>query len=207
MSVAVEDWKRFANLSGQIVVNDPLSDDDGAIANVQTGDWCAVALYSDSNSIERVIAMRDWLITQTLAEGDFAHDGRYRIGRYEIDSSTGIIFIVDRWMRDAIPRHFLVPRCKRSAKIIEMFGDIEDEGKSDSDRFVESCFHLCCDYEHDFPRLESIDYGVVFKLPKGKHMVDVLFDQNRDAVGIMVSAKGASIGMEKEQRRGFRWNS
>lgn len=183
MSLAKEDWKRFDVLSGQLKIAD-VTDGEGVVCNAESGPWVAMCEYDDDNNIMYVAAMVESL-ADSMADGRVEVEGVSESESFE--SRSGMVFFVDRKIAGKLPSAFRIPEDRLNDEIVKRFGRPDDSGKSQSDRFVESCFHLARD--GSMPTLESLDFGAVFELSRGGVYVDMLYNQVRDVIGFEIGRK------------------
>ena len=183
MSLAREDWKWFDVLSGQLKIGDAMNR-DGVLCNAESGSWVAMCEYDDDNRISYVVAMRDFL-ANSMRNGKVEIEGVAESDSFV--SKSGTIFIIDRKAEGNLPKSFKVPDHRLNDELVKHFGKPDDDGKSQSDRFIECCFHLAKD--GPMPSLESLDFGAVFELSRGEVYVDMLYNRVRDVIGFEIGRK------------------
>lgn len=185
MSLAYEDWKRFDNLSGQLMLGDPLHPESAEYINVQQGEWVAMCVREDDcNDMERVLMMRSWLADVVLRGKRCDIGGEPDHIMLDSISESGFMFAVDRWLGMRLAGDFKVPEHRLIPDIVERFGRPDDDGKEPETSFIESCLHMGRDACSGMPMVDEIPYGAAFEIGSGNVKVNVVLDKMRDAIGI-----------------------
>ena len=180
MSLAYEDWKRFELLSGRLSFGDATSD-EREVFNAEAGGWTAMCDRDEDHRIAYIVAVRDDML-QNMRGGVLQCDEHMTVEHVGLDSESGVILVFDRKLEGKLPPSFSIPEHKLNGEIVEAYGKPDDPGKDDSDRFVESCFHLAYDSIARMPELESMGFGLVCQMDGGAD-VSLLVNDMRDVVG------------------------
>lgn len=153
--------------------------------NVRPGDWLVMYERDDENRIVEVTAASSDI---GIEGGKFRPSGAMTVERESVDMPSGVLFCSDMKLGQALPKSYKVPERKLNMEIVERYGKPDDEGKSQYDRFLESCYHLCMDGDAKMPMCEGTPYGMVAWLDKGRSTFTFLKDEMRDIVGIDIRA-------------------
>ena len=186
MSLAYEDWKRFELLSGRISFGDAASD-EREVFNAEPGEWTAMCDRDEQHRIAYVVAVRDDMLPSM--RGGVIQCGEHMTIEHRSIDSDGIFLAFDRRLEGKLPPSFSIPEHKLNADIVKAYGRPDDPGKDDSERFLESCFHLAYDERTDMPELESMGFGFVCQLGAGEVQLALLFNDMRDLVGFELQGR------------------
>ena len=185
MSLSPQDWKRFDVLSGQLKVSDAAGDGE-LVLNAEVGTWVAMCEYDDDNRISMLAAMPE-RVADMMDGGVVEADGCEE--RKDFSAGSGIVCISDRMADGKLPSGFKVPDYKLNPAIVERYGKPDDDGKSEYDRFIESCYHMSCDPRTDMPLLEEVGYGAVCDMRCTPLDVGVLYNRMRDVIGLEITRR------------------
>ena len=184
MSLCPVDWKRFDVWSGQLKIAD--ASGGNLIVNAENGTWVTMCEYNDEHKVTMLAAMPE-RVAHKMTGGRVELDG---VEESEtIDAKSGIVFMVDRKLDGKMPSWFKVPDDRLNEQIVERFGKPDDDEKPQAEKFLECCFHMGHDYKTGMPTLENVGFGAVCELMRGQLNVNMLYNRNRDVVGIEVTRK------------------
>ena len=186
MSLAREDWSFFDNLSGQLAIGDPTDRDGRVFANAEKGSWVAMCIRdSDSDDIERLLVMRDY-----IAEGILGDHVRldFDAGRRteHIGTRSGLVFLMDRKLVWNLPDFLHIPESKMSRELLDKLGSPYAEGKDSERSFAESCMHVGRDAACGMPMVGGMGYGAAADMGVGGMRVEMVLNDVRDAVAFEV---------------------
>ena len=158
MSIAKSDWKRFLQLSNNLVIRDVESEDGTVVNGVAPGEWVAFSQYDEDEPDVMVGLM---LATEGVAEAISENGGR-KLSRsmeeMEISVKRGVLAAFDQKMDGRWPIGFELADSLRNSALDDRWGRPEDKDGAES--FYELAHHLAVDGECNMMRVEACTFGV-----------------------------------------------
>ena len=193
MSLAREDWRSFEVLSGQMVIGDPMKDEDGSIViDAEGGEWVAMPRRDETHHIVGLAAMKRYVAEKVDMEDApcIRVSSEPTVKTFETESM--VVAAMDRAFCKEVPPTYSIPEQKLNDELLSVFG--RPEGKTGKERFVETCFHLGYEGRTKFQRVEPMDFGFVFGSAIKKAKVCILYDDGMDAIMFEIMEEGDADG-------------
>lgn len=161
MSSAVEDWKRFEQFSDKMVVTDLTTgrSNEIVLGGVKPGEWVSFCEYDDEfESIRRILLGTENIVEKAVDRKKRSPKERKNVIVEELELDGGVFCVFDKAFYGKWPLNFRLD--KPNSKLVEMWGEPDDESKSDMARFFELGWHLSLYPDCDRPRIESGKFGI-----------------------------------------------